>query len=161
MSARIAFFGLGNMGEPMASHLVRKGFGVTVVGHRRREPVERLIALGATEAAQAKDAARDAGVAVLMLPGSDEVDALAFGPEGLLASMRAGAVLLDCSASDPGRSAALARAAHRAERSTAARTTESGDGRGGHTSSTIWMSLPSFCWTSTLPSGLRWWYEPS
>jgi 3-hydroxyisobutyrate dehydrogenase-like beta-hydroxyacid dehydrogenase len=99
------------MGEPMASHLVRKGFGVTVIGHRRREPVERLIALGATEAAQAKDAARDAGVAVLMVPGSDEVDALAFGPEGLLASMRAGAVLLDCSTSDPGRSAALARAA--------------------------------------------------
>lgn len=108
MSARIAFFGLGNMGEPMASHLVRKGFGVTVTGHRRREPVERMVALGATEVREPGLAVRDADVVLLMLPGSDEVDALTLGPGGLLAAMRPGAVLLDCSTSDPVRSAAVA-----------------------------------------------------
>ena len=54
-----------------------------------------------------------------------------------------------------------ARSAHSAVRSTRLRTTGVGDGSGGHTSSTIWMSLPSATWMSTAPSGLRWWLLPS
>jgi hypothetical protein len=54
-----------------------------------------------------------------------------------------------------------ARPAHSAVRSTAERTIRSGEGSGGHTSSTIWMSLPSRTWMSTAPSGLRWWRLPS
>ena len=42
---RVGFIGLGNMGEGMATNLVRKGFEVTV--RDVREPVERLVAEGA------------------------------------------------------------------------------------------------------------------
>ncbi len=48
--ARVAFFGVGLMGEPMAGHLLQAGHSVKVVGHRNREPVERLVAAGAGEA---------------------------------------------------------------------------------------------------------------
>ncbi len=49
--ARIAVFGTGLMGEPMAQRLLSAGHSVTVVGHRNRRPVERLVHAGATEAA--------------------------------------------------------------------------------------------------------------
>ena len=42
MTQKIAFIGLGNMGEPMVRVLLKEGFAVTVVPHRRREPAERL-----------------------------------------------------------------------------------------------------------------------
>ncbi len=48
-TVRVGFIGLGNMGEGMATNLVRKGFEVTV-RDVRREPVERLVAEGAVAA---------------------------------------------------------------------------------------------------------------
>lgn len=111
MTPRIGFIGLGAMGEPMAAQLVRKGFAVTVAGHRRREPVQRLVALGAKEANAASSAAASADVVVLMLPGSDEIDRVVVGSNGVLGAMLPHATLVDCSTADPARSRALARAA--------------------------------------------------
>jgi 2-hydroxy-3-oxopropionate reductase len=111
MTARVGFVGLGAMGEPMASQLVRRGFAVTVVGHRRREPVERLLALGAAEAATPGAVAANADAVVLMLPDSDAIERVIDGPDGVLASMRRGATLVDCSTADPERSRAVARKA--------------------------------------------------
>ena len=47
--ARVAFFGVGLMGEPMAGHLLAAGHGVVVVAHRSRAGVERLVGKGAVE----------------------------------------------------------------------------------------------------------------
>ena len=46
-------------------------------------------------------------------------------------------------------------------RSTAVRTTSIGDGNGGQTSSTIWMSAPSSSCVATADSGVNRWVEPS
>ena len=35
---QIAFIGIGTMGEPMVVNLLKKGFSVTVLKHRRAEP---------------------------------------------------------------------------------------------------------------------------
>ena len=43
---KIAFFGLGAMGEPMAAHLLRAGYSVSTAVHRSRAAAERLIPLG-------------------------------------------------------------------------------------------------------------------
>ena len=45
-------------------------------------------------------------------------------------------------------------AAHIAVRSTASRTTSGGEGSGGHTSRTIWMSPPSASWMAIAVSGV-------
>ena len=111
MSASVAFVGLGAMGEPMATQLVRRGFAVSVVGHRRREPVERLVALGAKEAATAAAAAASADAVVLMLPGSDDIERVVLGEGNVLGAMRGGTTLVDCSTADAARSRAIARAA--------------------------------------------------
>ena len=97
----VAFVGLGAMGEPMAANLLKKGFAVTIVGHRRPEPVARLQALGAQVAASAGDAAAASDVVVLMLPGSAEVRRVAIESGGLAERMRRGACVIDCSTSDP------------------------------------------------------------
>lgn len=98
---KVAFIGLGAMGEPMAANLIKKGLSVTVVPNRRREPAERLQALGAKIAQSAESAAKDADIVILMLPSSKEVESTLTGPGKVLDAMPAGSVVLDCSTSDP------------------------------------------------------------
>ena len=45
--AKIGFIGIGAMGEPMAANLLKKGFSVTALKHRREEPAQRLQDQGA------------------------------------------------------------------------------------------------------------------
>ena len=85
--AKIAFFGTGLMGEHMAGHLLGAGHSVTVVAHRNRDPIDRLLARGATEAATPPEAARRTDVAILMLPTSREVEEVLFGRRGLAGEM--------------------------------------------------------------------------
>ena len=103
--ARVAFFGVGLMGEPMAGHLLRAGHSVKVVGHRNREPVERLVAAGAAEAASPAEAARHTDVAIMMLPTAREVEAVLFGLQGLAGEMTdglpAGYTVIDMGTSFP------------------------------------------------------------
>ena len=63
MSDSYAFIGLGHLGGNLAASLIRNGFAVTVFD---RDPaaVERLVALGATAADSAADAAARAGNAI-------------------------------------------------------------------------------------------------
>lgn len=105
---RITFVGLGAMGEPMAANLIEKGFDVTVVGHLRPEPIERLTALGAKSAKTAAEAAKNCDIAILMLPGSEQVEDAINGPDGLAASLPAGSVVVDCSTSHPASTRKLA-----------------------------------------------------
>jgi hypothetical protein len=100
MTRRIGFIGLGAMGEPMATRLVLKGFDVTVVGHRRRDPVERLVALGAKEAHNASALAASSDVVVSMLPGSDAIERVVLGSGGVLAALKPHATLVDCSTAE-------------------------------------------------------------
>ncbi len=70
---RIAFFGLGAMGEGVAANLLRAGHPVSITVHRNRRPVERLMELGA-ELHDTKSAAVEASdVVILCLPSSNDV----------------------------------------------------------------------------------------
>jgi 3-hydroxyisobutyrate dehydrogenase-like beta-hydroxyacid dehydrogenase len=97
---RIGFIGVGLMGHGMAKNLVEKGWPLTVLGHRNREPVEDLKKRGAREASSAADLARNSDIVVLCVTGSPQVEVVVNGPDGLAA---AGAPLLivDCSTSEP------------------------------------------------------------
>ncbi len=97
--ARIAFIGLGNMGLPMATNLLRAGHDVT--GH---DPVAE--APGIPRAPDALTAAKGAECLITMLPGGAHVRAVY--ASGALAAMAPGALVIDCSTID----VADARAAH-------------------------------------------------
>lgn len=97
----VGFVGLGAMGEPMAANLLKKGFQVGIVGHRRPDPVARLTAAGAHVHDGARALAAAADVIVLSLPASQQVEAVMLGAEGIIANAKPGSVVVDCSTSDP------------------------------------------------------------
>jgi 3-hydroxyisobutyrate dehydrogenase-like beta-hydroxyacid dehydrogenase len=97
---RIGFIGIGLMGRGMAGNIVDKGWSLTVMGHRNREPVENLKARGASEAASPKDLAKQSDVVILCVTGSSEVQAIIQGPDGLAAAGKP-LLIIDCSTADP------------------------------------------------------------
>lgn len=99
--AKIGFIGVGMMGHGMAKNLVAKGFATTVLGHRNRAPVEDLVKLGAAEGRDPADVAATCGIVFICVTGSPQVEAVVFGPRGLLAGARKGTIVVDCSTSEP------------------------------------------------------------
>ena len=95
---KVGFVGLGLMGQGMAKNIVEKGYPLTVVAHRKRAAVDDLVARGALEAASLVDLARASDVVFLCLTGSPEVAAAVAAMKPGLAK---GAVVVDCSTSDP------------------------------------------------------------
>jgi len=96
---RIGFIGLGNMGRPMASNLVRKGERVLVMDVNPA-PVRALVELGAVEATSTADVAA-CDVVFTMLPTTTVVADVIGGPTGVLSHVRPGAVIVDMSTIDP------------------------------------------------------------
>jgi 3-hydroxyisobutyrate dehydrogenase-like beta-hydroxyacid dehydrogenase len=110
----IGFIGVGPMGEGMASNLVKKGYPLIVMGHRNRAPVERLKALGAQEANNAKELASRCDIVHVCVTGSPEVEAIMRGASGLLAAGKQGLIVIDCSTSNPVSTLTLAQEAQAA-----------------------------------------------
>jgi 4-hydroxybutyrate dehydrogenase/sulfolactaldehyde 3-reductase len=99
-SPGIGFIGLGNMGKPMASNLVRKGFRVCV-HDVVAAPVRALEALGAQSAADVRGVAAASDVVFTMLPDSATVKEVIGGRGGLLEHGRRGTTVVDMSTIDP------------------------------------------------------------
>ena len=86
---KVGFVGLGVMGLPMARNVLKAGHAVA--GYSRSPgPGQALAVDGATAAATAAQAADGAGIAVLMVPGPEEVEAVLFDADGVVAGMPAG-----------------------------------------------------------------------
>lgn len=81
MSKELGFIGLGNMGLPMARRLIEAGFKLTVFDVRR-EPVQRLVQLGAKTASSPKDVADQTETVMVSLPTPAIVKQVALGPDG-------------------------------------------------------------------------------
>ena len=104
----IGFIGLGLMGHGMAKNIVEKGYPLIVTGHRNRAPIDDLVHRGATEVQSARQVAERASIVFLCVTGSREVEAVIRGADGLRAGLKPGAVIVDCSTSDPTSTVALA-----------------------------------------------------
>lgn len=98
--AKVAFCGLGQMGEPMAARLLGDGSEL-VVWNRTKERADALSERGARRAASPAEAAAEADVVITMLSTPDALDAVVFGDEGLASSMESGATLVDMSTVGP------------------------------------------------------------
>jgi 3-hydroxyisobutyrate dehydrogenase len=103
----VAFLGLGAIGAPMAAHLAARGS--LLVWNRTAARANEFASTHAVQAVRTpREAAAEADVVVTCLPTSREVEALLDGPDGLLAGVRAGALLLDCTSGDPATSRRIA-----------------------------------------------------
>ena len=105
----VAFLGLGAIGRPMAVRLTRAADVTLAVWNRTRD---RAVSFGrehgARVAASPADAARDADVVITCFPVSADVASVLEGDEGLLAGMRKGTTLVDCTSGDPATSKRIA-----------------------------------------------------
>jgi 3-hydroxyisobutyrate dehydrogenase len=97
--AKTAFIGLGNMGGPMATNLVKAGHEVTVFD-LSAAACEQLRAAGAAVAGSAREAAAGADYVLSMLPAGKHVAATYLGDDGLLAHLDGSTTVLDCSTID-------------------------------------------------------------
>lgn len=107
MKERIGFIGVGLMGYGMAKNIVEKGWPLTVLAHRNREPVEDLKSRGADEAASARELAEKSDIVLICVTGSPQVEAVINGPDGL-ASAGKSLLICDCSTSEPSSTMKLA-----------------------------------------------------
>ncbi|MEX0605522.1 MAG: 3-hydroxyisobutyrate dehydrogenase [Marinobacter sp.] len=98
--ANITFIGLGNMGGPMASNLLKAGHAVTVFD-LSEDAVRTLVGEGAKSAASAEEAARSAECVITMLPAGKHVESVYLGDNGLLASLSSKTLVIDSSTIAP------------------------------------------------------------
>jgi len=94
---RVAIVGVGNMGGRISRRLLAAGYAVT--GHDR-DP-EQLERAGVEAAGSVAAATAAAEVLLLSLPDSRVVEAVVLGEDGVLASCRAGQVVVDLSTAAP------------------------------------------------------------
>jgi 3-hydroxyisobutyrate dehydrogenase-like beta-hydroxyacid dehydrogenase len=85
----IGFIGLGNMGRGMAANLMNAGHRL-IVYNRSPGKAEALVQRGATAASSVAEASR-AEVVFTMLSDDQAVEAVTFGPDGVVASLAPGA----------------------------------------------------------------------
>jgi 3-hydroxyisobutyrate dehydrogenase-like beta-hydroxyacid dehydrogenase len=97
---QVGFIGLGTMGASMAANLQKAGHDL-VVNDVRRASAEPHLGRGAKWADTPRAVAEEAEVIFTSLPGPPEVEAVALGPDGLLAGMRRGAAYFDLSTNSP------------------------------------------------------------
>lgn len=106
----IGFIGLGIMGTPMSTHLLRAGHGL-VVYDIVPAAVEQLVDLGAKSGASSKEVASQVDVVISMVPDSPDVEKVYLAPDGVLAGVKSGTLLIDMSTISPTTSIAVAQAA--------------------------------------------------
>ena len=109
MAQRLAFIGLGIMGGPMAGHLLAAGHSL-VVNTRSKSRAAGLLKQGATWAATAADAAKDADVIFVCVPDTPDVQRVVLGTDGIISTARTGAVVVDHSTISPSATKTMAAA---------------------------------------------------
>ena len=100
MKTEIGFIGLGAMGKPMSSNLIKKGYTLNVFD-LRPEAVEELVKLGARPVDSPKNVAKLSKVIITMLPSSPHVEEVALGKGGIIEGIREGCTYIDMSTIAP------------------------------------------------------------
>lgn len=92
----------------MAHHLALPEYDLVVWNRTHERAVSFAESASVRVALSPAEAARDRDVVITCLPISSHVESLLDGPDGLLATMRPGSVLIDCTSGDPATSRRIA-----------------------------------------------------
>lgn len=111
MSKTVAVIGLGTMGAPMAENLLKAGWDV-VVHNRTREREEALASRGARRA-DSPSAAAAAGIVLVCVSDTKDVEAVLTGEQGVASGIADGGLVIDCSTISPAATQQLAEAFQR------------------------------------------------
>lgn len=101
MIQKVGFVGVGTMGEPMAANLMKAGFELSVVAHRNRAPVKRLVKAGAVESESVACLAASVELMVSCVSDDAAVEEVMLGDQGAFAGGRDGLIVVDASTISP------------------------------------------------------------
>jgi len=97
--ANVGFIGLGIMGAPMASHLIKGGHKVFL--HSRSGVPKALTDAGGIGCKSGADVAQKSDVVVTMVPDTPHVEAVLFGETGVADGLSKGKIVVDMSSISP------------------------------------------------------------
>ena len=92
---KVAFIGLGVMGYPMAGHLARNGFEVTVYNRTESKAQQWVEAYGGKSAPTPALTAADAQIVFSCVGNDDDVRAISTGPDGAFSGMASDSIFVD------------------------------------------------------------------
>jgi 3-hydroxyisobutyrate dehydrogenase len=99
-AVKIGFIGLGIMGKPMASNLLKNGYAVTAY-NRSPKRAQELESLGATIVHSPKEVAARSDVVIDMVTDAPDVEQVLLGPGGVIEAAREGLIVIDMSTNSP------------------------------------------------------------
>lgn len=108
--AKIGFVGLGNMGGPMASNLLKAGHELKVFDIVP-ELVKKSSEQGASSVDDVSEVVKDIDVFISMLPASVHVESLYLGENGILGGIDKSTLVIDCSTIAPSSAIRVSKAA--------------------------------------------------
>jgi len=91
---KIGFIGLGLMGKPMSRNLIKAGADL-VVGNRSEPARLELARDGARAAATPAEVAGSSEIVVIMVADTAAVEAVLFGPDGVVTALKPGMLVID------------------------------------------------------------------
>lgn len=100
MTENVGFIGLGNMGQPMAMHLVKAGYQIKVY-NRTTEKTKDIVNAGATLAATPAEAVTQGGVAITMVANDKVLEEMVLGESGFGEKLGEGGIHLSMSTVSP------------------------------------------------------------
>lgn len=104
---RVGIIGLGCIGRGMAKNLLKAGFPLTAYDINK-EALQAVMDMGATAGTNPKDVAEKSDVVISIVLNIEQTEAISLGPEGVLAGLRPGGVLVLSSTIPPKRAAGIA-----------------------------------------------------
>ncbi|MBM3606551.1 MAG: NAD(P)-dependent oxidoreductase [Alphaproteobacteria bacterium] len=104
----VGLIGLGHMGHGIARNVLMKGHGLIFLDHPGNRPADEILSLGGQPAPSPAKVAGMADAMVLCVSGTPQVEAVMTGPDGVLAALRPGTTVIDCSTSLPDSSRRMA-----------------------------------------------------
>lgn len=105
---KVGIIGVGQMGHGIAGNILKKGHELCFMDHPGNQPVEDLLAAGATAMASPAEVVRATEMVLLCVTGAPEVNQVMTGPSGVLQGLAEGQVIIDCSTSLPDQTRAMA-----------------------------------------------------
>ncbi len=96
MAVSVGFIGVGNMGNPMASNILKNGFKMKVFDLSPKA-MENLVQAGAQRSASAREVVEGSEIVLTCLPASPDVEALYLDAGGLVDCAKPGTILIDLS----------------------------------------------------------------
>ena len=100
MSNKISFIGLGAMGGPMATNIIKKGIELFVYDIDENKK-NKVVKEGGIASKNILDVTKDSDIVVTMLPATEQVKEVLLGENGVINNLKKEALILDMSTISP------------------------------------------------------------